>query len=219
MSESFVNRGVASFAVEPFASLVHNSKPPQLHVTNNLSAASDLRSDKLVSIFPTRHNPAFHLFLMATAEPYHLNWPAGENKMLLVSVGTGLGANARSKPSPHELHLLYNASSIPAALMFAALNEQDFLCRVFGKCIIGGWLDREVKDMIGKQGPAVPKLFTYLRYNADLTADDLKALSLPHIIPKHVQKMDSVKYIADLREVGQAVAQKVTITDLDGFLS
>ncbi len=28
--------------------------------------------------------------------------------------------------------LLYNASSIPAALMSAALHEQDFLCRVFG---------------------------------------------------------------------------------------
>jgi len=31
--------------------------------------------------------------------------------------------------------------------------------------------------------------------------------------------MDSVKYIDELREVGQAVAQKVTITDFDGFLS
>jgi hypothetical protein len=32
------------------------------------------------------------------------------------------------------MNLIYNASSIPSALMFAALNEQDFLCRVFGEC-------------------------------------------------------------------------------------
>jgi hypothetical protein len=155
------------------------------------------------------NNPSFQLFLMATVEPYHLNWPTGEDKMLLVSVGTGSGANARSKLTPRELHLLYNASSIPAALMFAALNEQDFLCRVFGKCVVGGWLDREVEDMIGKHGPAFPKLFTYLRYNADLTADGLKALGLPGIEPKHVQKMDSTKYIAELREVGRAAAKTV----------
>jgi patatin-like phospholipase len=165
------------------------------------------------------NNPAFHLFLMATAEPYHLNWPADENKLLLVSVGTGSGANARSKLSPHEMHLLYNASSIPAALMFAALNEQDFLCRVFGKCIVGGWLDREVEDMIGKRGPAVPKLFSYLRYNADLTGDGLKGLGLPQIKPEHVQKMDSVNYIDELREVGQAAAQRVTIREFNDFLS
>jgi hypothetical protein len=92
--------------------------------------------------------------------------------------------------------------------MFAALNEQDFLCRVFGNCRIGGWLDREVTDMIGKSGPAKPKLFTYLRYNADLTADGLKTLT--HIEPKHVQKMDSTKHIAELREVGRAAAKTVS---------
>jgi hypothetical protein len=156
------------------------------------------------------NNPGFHLFLMATVEPYRLNWPTGEDKMLLVSVGTGSGANAKSKLSPRELHVLYNASSIPAALMFAALNEQDFLCRVFGKCVVGGWLDREVEDMVGKRGPVFPKLFTYLRDNVDLTVDGLKALSLPEIEPKHVQKMDSTKHIAELREVGRAAAKTVS---------
>ena len=67
------------------------------------------------------------------------------------------------------MNVLYNAGSLPSALMFAALNEQDFLCRVFGKCLAGNSLDREVGDMIGKSGPYLPKLFTYLRYNAELT--------------------------------------------------
>ena len=73
---------------------------------------------------------------------------------------------------------LYNATSIPSALMFAALNEQDFLCRVFGKCLAGDPLDREVGDMIGKRGPVQPKLFTYLRYNAELTRAGLDELGL-----------------------------------------
>jgi hypothetical protein len=82
----------------------------------------------------TIHNPAFHLFLMATTEPYRLCWPTGEDQMLVVSVGTGASANANKNLSPREMNLIYNASNIPSALMAAALHEQDFLCRIFGKC-------------------------------------------------------------------------------------
>ena len=38
---------------------------------------------------------------------------------------------------PEEMSLLYNAGTIPSALMAAALHEQDFLCRIFGKCLAG----------------------------------------------------------------------------------
>ena len=47
------------------------------------------------------------------------------------------------------MNLLFNASNIPSALMFAALNEQDFLCRVFGNCLTGDPLDREVGEQLG----------------------------------------------------------------------
>jgi uncharacterized protein len=42
------------------------------------------------------NNPAFQMFLMATVDRYWINapphlqgWPAGPDKMLIVSVGTG----------------------------------------------------------------------------------------------------------------------------------
>ena len=56
-------------------------------------------------------------------------------------------------------------------------------------------------------GPVGPKLFTYLRYNAELTREGLTALGLPGIEPAHVQQMDSVDHIAELQEVGRAVAK------------
>ena len=40
------------------------------------------------------NNPAFHLFLMATVKPYKLEWPTGEDKMLLLSIGTGMAADS-----------------------------------------------------------------------------------------------------------------------------
>ncbi|HYP27298.1 MAG TPA: patatin-like phospholipase family protein [Blastocatellia bacterium] len=153
------------------------------------------------------NNPAFQLFLMATVEPYNLRWPSGEDKMLLVSIGTGTSPDANEDLTPEEMNLLYNASSIPSALMFAASNEQDFLCRVFGKCLAGDELESEVGDMIGKSGPALPKLFTYMRYNAELSRSGLDKLGLGHVRPEDVQKLDSVEHIDDLQAVGRAVAE------------
>ena len=154
------------------------------------------------------NNPSFQAFVMATVEPYNLKWPAGEDKILLVSVGTGTSPYANADLRPDEMNVLYNATSIPSALMFAALNEQDFLCRVFGRCLAGDPLDREVGDMIGKRGPLQPKLFTYLRYNAELTRAGLNELDLADVEPTHVQQLDSVEFVGDLQRVGKRVAER-----------
>jgi len=168
----------------------------------------------------TYNNPSFQSFLMVTTEPYNLNWPAGDGKLLVVSIGTGTSPEANADLKPEEMNLLYNAGSIPSALMFASLNEQDFLCRTFGNCLAGDELDREVGDMIGKKGPVMPKLFTYLRYNAELSREGLDTLGLLDIEPKDVQKLDSTEHIRELQRVGQAVvARKVLPKDFDGFIA
>ncbi len=155
------------------------------------------------------NNPAFQAFLMATAEPYQMNWPAGEDRMLVVSIGSGTSPEANADLAPDEMNLIYNASSLPSALMYAALNEQDMLCRIFGKCLAGDVLDREVGDLIGAKGPVGPgKLFTYVRYNAELTRSGLDALGLHDIDPKDVQQLDSVAHIPELQRIGQAVAER-----------
>ena len=166
------------------------------------------------------NNPAFQLFLMATVDRYWAIAPAGErgwatgiDRMLLVSVGTGTSPGARETIKPEEMHLLFNASAIPSALMFAALNEQDFLCRTFGECLVGDPLDREVGDMVGSRGPVQPKLFTYLRYNAELTEEGLASIGCGHIAPDAVRKLDAVDAILALREVGRAVAEKKVEAD------
>lgn len=157
----------------------------------------------------TYNNPAFQAFVMATAEPYQLNWSAGEEQLLIVSVGTGTSPDANKGLEKDDLNLVYNATKIPSALMFAALNEQDLLCRVFGNCLAGDQLDREVGDLIGKQGPVSPKLFTYMRYNAELTYNGLTELGCGDINCEEVQQLDSVKHIEKLQRVGQAVAKQV----------
>jgi patatin-like phospholipase/acyl hydrolase len=163
------------------------------------------------------NNPAFLVFLMATIEPYNLCWTAGREEILVVSIGTGTSPKANADLAPGDMNLIYNAGSIPSALMFAALNEQDLLCRVFGECRHGGELDREVGDMIGKQGPVEEKLFTYVRYNAELTAEWLGAHGLADIDPRDLQRLDSTKHMDKLQRVGEKVALQVQPAHFDGF--
>jgi hypothetical protein len=164
------------------------------------------------------NNPAFQLFLMATLDAYRLGWLATESDLLLVSVGTGTSPKADDHLRPGDMNLLFNASSVPAALMYAALNEQDLLCRVFGRCRHGAPIDREVGDLMHGQGLLQDRLFSYVRYNGELSRRGLDDLGLADIDPEDVQRLDSVQHIGELRRVGQAVAGDVALEHFAGFL-
>jgi Patatin-like phospholipase len=103
---------------------------------------------------------------------------------------------------PGDMNLLFNISSMPAALMYAALNEQDLLCRVFGRCRHGAPIDREVGDLMQGEGILKDRLFSYVRYNAELSRRGLDEPGLSDVVPENVQKLDSAQYIGDLRRVG-----------------
>jgi uncharacterized protein len=162
------------------------------------------------------NNPAFQMFLMATLECYwprapkgQQGWPTGVEKLLIMSVGTGTSPAVQQGLDPDDMNLLFNATTIPSALMFAALNEQDVLCRVFGDCLAGDPLDRELGSLMPGIGPLSEgqKLFSYVRYNAELTREGLDAIGCKDIQPEAVQKLDSVDAIPELLAVGTAVAE------------
>jgi uncharacterized protein len=173
------------------------------------------------------NNPSFLVFLMSTVGAYRLGWPTGADRMMIVSVGTGTSPAANANLRPGDMNLLYNAGSIPSALMFAASNEQDLLCRVFGDCRAGDTIDREVGDLMDHEAaepsanvPGLrPKLFTYVRYNAELSDEGLAALGLSGLDPRSVQTLDAVDRIPELQQVGRAVVEKkVKREHFAGFL-
>jgi hypothetical protein len=120
------------------------------------------------------------------------------------------------------MNLLYNAGSIPSALMYAALNEQDMLCRAFGRCRAGARLDSELESMMlsaeAEKTARLPRLFTYMRYNAELSKEGLTSMGLGMLEPEHVQKMDSIEYLDDLRRVGEATGRQVAAEHFAGFV-
>ena len=177
--------------------------------------------DGAVSVY---NNPAFLLFLMATLPEYRLRWETGEDKMLLVSIGTGSTGLAAPTLRGSQMNLLYSARSVPLALLDASQSEQDVLCRIFGRCRYGEPIDTEIGDFMQSDeayasdgGPFAPKKFTYMRYNPNITPEGLADLGLSGIRSADVQEMDSPNHLADLIAVGKAFASKVELSQFGAF--
>jgi hypothetical protein len=163
--------------------------------------------------------PAFLLARMVTEPAYGLGWPRGERKLGIVSIGTGsgpvLGATA-DEPNPN---ILSAAVTTLSALMSQALFDQDINCRTVGRCVHGPPLDREVGDLVPRDGQGRPiplttdlgRAFLYARYNAELTRSGLTALGLPELDPAAVSALDSTAHMDDLVRIGEAVAGQVEL--------
>jgi hypothetical protein len=174
------------------------------------------------------NNPALLLYRMATLPEYRLGWPSGEDRLMLVSVGTGSAPLLGTTAADPETHLLATGKGVLGALMNGAEVEQDLNCRVFGRCVYGHVIDRELGDLVPRaaDGEPIPlardlgRAFLYARYQPELTAAGLAALDLVGIDPAKVQALDAVDRIDDLRRIGRvAGARHVRMTDFGALAS
>jgi len=174
------------------------------------------------------NNPAFVLYRFATQSAYRLNWATGERHLQLVSVGTGAGATGGATASAPESNMLSTGLGVPTALMYGALVDQDINCRTIGRCTYGDLIDRELLDMVPREGADEGKLderlqrqpvpldvdmgrhFLYTRYNVDLTTMGLAELGFGHIDPDVARKMDKADqaHIELLLQIGAASAAR-----------
>lgn len=162
------------------------------------------------------NNPALKLFQMASDPHYCLRrspdsedfgWETGEDRMLLVSVGTGTTIDPRAKIGRRGLPLPGLASYAPGVLMQGIAIENDVTCRTIGRCVHGGKIDNELKIMISER--PTNRAFAYVRYDADLGADGLAALGLEQ--PREKLVMDNVPAMGAFCEIGEAAARQVDV--------
>ncbi|HEX8335906.1 MAG TPA: patatin-like phospholipase family protein [Pyrinomonadaceae bacterium] len=164
------------------------------------------------------NNPAFLIARMATQEAYNLNWKTGENRLLVMSVGTGSAPKLDSGMAGKNA--FSNLVSFPGALMYGAQIDQDINCRAVGRCVHGAPIDSELGDLIPRRGEGderkpVPlsedlgRAFLYARYNAELSKEWLEERGLGKVDPSKIAQLDSVEYVPDLIRVGKALAKEV----------
>jgi patatin-like phospholipase/acyl hydrolase len=172
------------------------------------------------------NNPAFLMARMATEPAYRLRWPRGEDKMLVVSIGTGSGPTLGMQAGDAETNVLASAMNTLSAVMNQAQFDQDVNCRTVGRCTFGPKLDDEIGDLVPRDddGNGIPletdlgRAFLYARYDAELTTAGLQALDLGDLDPAAVSKLDSVANVDDLSKIGKAVAAQVDLRHFGRFV-
>jgi len=181
------------------------------------------------------NNPAFLLYRMATEPAYRLSWRTGEDRLLLVSIGTGAAEHVGASAAAPNANLFSIVKGLPSDLMYGMLIDQDVNCRTVGRCTHGSHLDREILDLVPRQvrddmtteaqsqAEPVPlttnlgRNFLYARYNADLSAPGLAKLGFPDVAPGQIQRMDAVENVPLLLAIGRAAGQNVSLAHFGPF--
>jgi hypothetical protein len=166
----------------------------------------------------TLNNPAYKAFSVATLPAYGLNWQTGEDKMLLVSVGVGSRVAQNLSLRSRQINAFWAATQTPGTILVSAEQEQDILCRTFGRCRTGGAIDSELGDMTEMTGPVEPRLFTYHRLNVALNEKGLTSINCEHLYDDQLKSLDKVRFVPAYREIGRALAAKYVSAKLfEGF--
>ena len=114
------------------------------------------------------NNPALQLLMMATCSGYGLNWPFGDDRLLLISVGTGhLGMNC----TPNEV-MKMPAVMLAAQSMLSIMDDANWLCQAvlqwMGRSNTGWSIDAEIGDLTGDSFGGDRPMLSYQRYDVSL---------------------------------------------------
>ena len=155
------------------------------------------------------NNPALQMLMLATLKGYGLEWPMGENNLLLVSVGTGF---LETRMAPEKV-MEMPAIQLAAQSVISIMGDCDWLGQTVLQWLsnsVTPWkIDSEVGDLQEDVVGSGPALLTYLRYtlayssdwlhdNLNIEMSDEKAASL--------FAMDNPENVQALSELGSQAA-------------
>jgi hypothetical protein len=151
------------------------------------------------------NNPAFIMYLTATQACFGNNWKDGVDNMRIISVGTGRKRVRFSKLHVGQINIGDQLSHSLLALIDSNGQQQDMLCRSFGRCQWGEPIDSEVGDLIAEElSEADHRRFLYSRYNRNLTPPEIVE---GEAIPDYFQ-VDSLNGIPFWQKLGRAFAEQ-----------
>ncbi len=157
------------------------------------------------------NNPAFQLFLIATLKGFPYKWPIGEDKITLVSVGTGSSKKHIDADKIAEFGLGDWAKEIPNMFMEDANYLNQTLLQYLSNSPTAKIIDSEIGDLKDDILTDKPALH-YLRYNVMLEENELNGLGMNFSLEeiKSLQKMDAAENKNKLYEIGaKAAAQYI----------
>lgn len=123
------------------------------------------------------NNPALTMLMIATFKGFPFHWEFGEDKLLLVSIGTGFTVFKKYAGEIDDATMLTWASHIPDMLMQDASWQNRLILQWLSNSPTADFFDLEIGDMQGDLLAGKP-LISYLRYNFAFTENGLNDLGL-----------------------------------------
>ncbi|WOD43144.1 patatin-like phospholipase family protein [Hwangdonia lutea] len=164
------------------------------------------------------NNPALTLLMVATLKGFPFNWEMGEDKLTVVSVGTGYSVFKKQTKDIEEAWLKTWAQSVPDMLMQDASWQNQIVLQWLSNSPTAHYIDMEIEslqdDFMGGKA-----LIKYLRYNFPITENDLNGLGLGKTFnAKDVEsliEMSNAENRQELYDIGVAASISVLKTHFD----
>jgi hypothetical protein len=156
------------------------------------------------------NNPGLALLMLATLRGYGFRWPMGEDRLMLVSLGTGA---PHPRPVVGQKYEGSMAGIHAFNALFSMMNDASRLGQEILQWISASptaWrIDSEVGDLSG-DSLCGRNLIHYLRYDAPLEANWLErklGLGVAARELVELQKIDQPEYAPQLLEIGRKAAK------------
>jgi predicted acylesterase/phospholipase RssA len=152
------------------------------------------------------NNPALQAFMYVTASGYRVKWPMGDDKILLVSVGTGIGdpgVRRSEVAAAHALRALLSLLDDCAAL-------QEMMLQWISKSPTARTIDEELGALDGDLLGSTP-LLHYVRYNSNLQRTAVNSLlggAARTTQVENLTAMDSPENMDALYAIGLATGER-----------
>lgn len=123
------------------------------------------------------NNPALTLLMVATLKGFPFKWDMGEDKLTLVSVGTGYNVFKRHVGQIEKSWVKTWAETVPDMLMQDASWQNQIVLQWLSNSPTAQHIDMEIESLTEDYVAGKPML-KYLRYNFPITVDKLNNLGL-----------------------------------------
>jgi hypothetical protein len=155
------------------------------------------------------NNPSMQMLMLATCSGYGLNWPFGEDRLLLVSAGTGHVTTALRPEDVMKMPAVKLAAQSVMSIMEDANWLGQAILQWMARSSTGWTIDSEVGDLQSDALGGGPAMISYQRYDVALRPDWIKdtigmALSTQECAALYA--MDNPANIAKLTQLGQNAA-------------
>ncbi len=123
------------------------------------------------------NNPALTLLMVATLKGFPFHWQMEEDKLTIVSVGTGYSVFKKQTGEIEEAWMKTWAQSVPDMLMQDASWQNQIMLQWLSNSPTRQYVDMEIESLQDDYIAGKPML-KYLRYNFPITENDLNGLGL-----------------------------------------